>query len=99
VLNERVEKADMKPILADIERGFDRLKGTRGVNEKSKQFVERLTALLNELKKILDEFASAKKKDWEKTAADFKQFRQHYDAFRNDYDIWIRELTGGRDGN
>ncbi len=98
-INKREEKADIKVILADVERGLGRLKNARGANEKSERFLERLTSLLNEQKKILEKFASANEKDWERTEADFKQFHQHYETFRNDYGDWIRELTGKRDGD
>jgi rhomboid protease GluP len=95
-LNNREKNADIKTILAGVERGLDGLKDARGSNEKSQRFRERLTALLEEQKKILEEFHNRDEKDWKKTEADFKRFRRHYDDFKSDYDAWIEELTGRR---
>ena len=89
LLDRRAKAADLKPSIDAVERGIRAINSVSRIDPRSDEYRKRLLELLTNQKSMLDEFAQADSKNWDKLDREEDTLIEQYSQFRSDYDNWL----------
>jgi membrane associated rhomboid family serine protease len=83
------EGHSLKPMIDSIARQIEAINSTPRLDAQADQHRRRLLELLNEEKRLLDQYEQASPKNWEALVSEEEALRERHNQFESDYIKWL----------